>query len=206
MTGSFSAVWGRRRPGARSLFRLVYRTLVESLYLLTAPVTAAAGLLLAFGGLCVATVGLLMPGGSPVVARALAPTRSSADLERWRIARVRPPAAGADGPGQRSRPKQVSAASDPGLWLEVAHAVVVLRPRFRHVHPAQPVPVRRVAAARDPVPGQRPVPHRRKPRADVAGRAGRLRYRGRPAAAVRPAAGDPGVHRGSGRAGAGAAV
>jgi signal transduction histidine kinase len=126
MTGSFSAVWGRRRPGARSLFRLVYRTLVESLYLLTAPVTAAAGLLLAFGGLCVATVGLLMPGGSPVVARALAPTRSSADLERWRIARVRPPAAGADGPGQRSRPKQVSAASDPGLWLEVAHAVVVL--------------------------------------------------------------------------------
>jgi signal transduction histidine kinase len=126
MTGSFSALRGRWRPGARSLFRLGYRTLVESLYLLTAPVTAAAGLLLAFGGLCVATVGLLVPGGSPVVAGALAPTRWSADLERWRIARVRPPAAGADGPGQRSRPKQVPAASDPGLWLEVAHAVVVL--------------------------------------------------------------------------------
>jgi signal transduction histidine kinase len=121
-----SAVRRRWRPRARFVSRLGRRTLVESLYLLTAPVTAAAGLLLAFGGLCVATAGLLVPGGSPVVAGALAPARWFADLERWRIARVRPPAAGADGPGQRPRPKQVPAASDPGLWLDVAHAVVVL--------------------------------------------------------------------------------
>jgi signal transduction histidine kinase len=127
MTESFpSAVRGRWRPGARFLFRLGRRTLVESLYLLTAPATAAAGLLLVLGGLCVGTVGLLVPGGSPVVAGALAPARWFADLERWRIARVRSPAAGAQGAGQRPRPKQTAAASDPGLWLDVAHAVVVL--------------------------------------------------------------------------------
>jgi signal transduction histidine kinase len=62
-----SAVRGRWRPGARFLFRTGRRTLVESLYLLTAPATAAAGLL----------------------------------------------------------PKEI-AASDPGLWLDVAHAVAVL--------------------------------------------------------------------------------
>ena len=126
MTESFaSAVQGRCRPGARFLFRTGRRTLAESLYLLTAPVIAAAGLLLAFGGLCVATAGLLLPGGSPVVAGALAPARWFADLERWRIARVGSPAGGA-GAGQRPRPKQAAAASDPGLWLDAAYAVVVL--------------------------------------------------------------------------------
>jgi signal transduction histidine kinase len=99
---------------------------VESLYLFTAPVTAAVGLLLVLGGLCVATVGLLLPGGSRVPAGALAPARWFADVERWRIARVRPPAAGAEGAGQRPRPEQAPGASDPGLWLDVAHAVVVL--------------------------------------------------------------------------------
>src|SRR5450755_403371 len=126
MTESFpSAVRGRWRPGARFLFRLGRRTLVESLYLLTAPATAAAGLLLVLGGLCAGTVGLLLPGGSPVVAGALAPARWFADLERWRIAKVRSPAAGAEGAGHRPRPKETAAASDPGLWLDVAHAVVV---------------------------------------------------------------------------------
>jgi signal transduction histidine kinase len=126
-TGSFpAAVRGPWRPGARFLFRLGRRTLVESLYLLTAPVTAAAGLLLVLGGLCAGTAGLLLPGGSPGVAGALAPARWAADLERWRIAKVRPPAAGTPGAGQRPRPKQAPAASDPGLWLDVAHAVVVL--------------------------------------------------------------------------------
>jgi signal transduction histidine kinase len=126
MTESFAwAVRGRCRPGARFVFRTGRRTLVESLYLLTAPATAAAGLLLAFGGLCVATVGLLVPGGAPVVAGALAPARWFADLERWRMARVGSPAGGAAGAGRWPRPKQ-AAASDPGLWLDVAHAVVVL--------------------------------------------------------------------------------
>ncbi len=127
MTESFpSAVRGRWRPGARFLFRVGRRTLVESLYLLTAPVTAAAGLLVVLGGLCAGTAGLLLPGGSPVPAGVLAPARWFADLERWRIARyaLRPP-------GRRARaggrgPRQAPAASDPGLWLDVAHAVVVL--------------------------------------------------------------------------------
>jgi signal transduction histidine kinase len=126
MTESFAwAVRGRCRPGARFLFRTGRRTLAESLYLLTAPVTAAAGLVLAFGGLCVATVGLLVPGGSTVVAGALAPARWFADLERWRIDRVGSPAGGVAVAGQRPRAQHAAAASDPGLWLDVAHAVVV---------------------------------------------------------------------------------
>jgi signal transduction histidine kinase len=126
MTESFpSAVRGRWRPGAGFLFRLGRRTLVESLYLLTAPVTAAAGLLLVLGGLCVATAGWLLPGRSPVPAGALAPARWFADLERWRIARVRPPAAGAEGAARPPRPGQAPAASDPGLWLDAAHSVAV---------------------------------------------------------------------------------
>ena len=127
MTESFpSAARGRWRPGSRFLFCLGRRTLVESLYLLTAPVTAAAGLLLVLGGLCAGTAGLLLPGRSPVSPGVLAPARWFADLERWRIAKVRSPAAGAHDAGQRRRPQQAPAASDPGLWLDVAHAVVVL--------------------------------------------------------------------------------
>ena len=117
-------VGGRRRPGTRFLIRTGRRTLVDSLYLLTAPVIAAAGLLLVLGGLCVGTVGLLLPGGSRLVTGGLAPARWFADLERWRIAKVRPRARGAEATSQR--PRQEIAASDPGLWLDVAHAVVVL--------------------------------------------------------------------------------
>src|SRR5512146_52605 len=114
------AVQRSRRPRARFLARTGRRALVESLYLLTAPVIAAAGLLLVLGGLCLALVGLLWPGGSPVVAGLLAPARWFADVERWRIAKVRLRDAGG-----RPRPKEIT-ASDPGLWLDVAHAVVVL--------------------------------------------------------------------------------
>jgi hypothetical protein len=134
MTESFpSAVRDWWRPGGGFLFRVGRRTLVESLYLLTAPVTAAAGLLLVCGGLCVGAVGLLLPGGSPVVAGALALTRWPGDLERWRIAKVRSPldpldpldpAAGVE--GAQPRRKEPAAACDPGLWLDAAHAVVVL--------------------------------------------------------------------------------
>jgi hypothetical protein len=119
------AARGQWRLGARFLFRVVRRTLVESLYLLTAPVTAAAGLLLVLGGLCVATVGSLLRGGAPVVAGVLAPARWFADLERWRIAKVRSLAAGAERTEQRPGRKEAAAASDPGLWPDVAHAVVV---------------------------------------------------------------------------------
>lgn len=112
-----SAVPGRWRPGSWFLFRVARRTAAESLYLLTAPVIAAAGLLLVLGGLCVAAAGLLVPGRTPV--RALAPVRWMGDVERWRIAQVRPQN------GDR-RPKETADASDPGLWLGVAHAVVVL--------------------------------------------------------------------------------
>jgi signal transduction histidine kinase len=125
MIGSFPVAVRRRwRPGARSLFRVSRRTIVESLYLLTAPVIAAAGLLLVLGGLCAGTAGWLLPGGSRVVAGALAPARWFADLERWRIAKVRSLAPGAKGAGRWPRPDR-TATSDPGLWLDVAHAVVV---------------------------------------------------------------------------------
>jgi signal transduction histidine kinase len=126
-----SAVGGRWRPGARFLIRIGRRTLVESLYLLTAPVTAAAGLLLVLGGLCLGTIGLLVPGGSPLVTGARALARWSGDLELWRIAKVRSQTARAAGAGRRPRPrlketKERAAASDPGLWLDMAHAVAVL--------------------------------------------------------------------------------
>jgi hypothetical protein len=98
---------------------------VESLYLLTAPVIAAVGLLLVLGGLCVATVGLLRPGKSRPAAGALAPARWFADLERWRIATVGSLAVRPQDAGGRPRPKEIT-ASDPGLWLDAAHTVVVL--------------------------------------------------------------------------------
>ncbi|MFD8933734.1 sensor domain-containing protein [Streptomyces sp. NPDC059578] len=97
-----------------------------SLYLLTAPVTAAAGLLAVLGGVCVAAIGLLLPGGSPVVARALAPARWFADVERWRIARVRPAVTGAGPVALRPEPKGSPDASGPGRWLDAAHAVAVV--------------------------------------------------------------------------------
>jgi signal transduction histidine kinase len=117
------AVRSRWRPGARFIFRTGRRALVESLYLLTAPVIAFVGLLLVLAGLCLATLGLLRPGKPRPAAGALAPARWFADLERWRIATVRSLAAKADA-GGRPRPKEIT-ASDPGLWLDVTHAVAV---------------------------------------------------------------------------------
>jgi signal transduction histidine kinase len=119
------AVRGRWRQGASFVVRIGRRALVESLYLLTAPVIAVVGLLLVLGGLCVATVGLLWPAKSRAAAGALAPARWFADLERWRIATVRSLAARPQDAGGRPRPKEIT-ASDPGLWLDVAHAVAVL--------------------------------------------------------------------------------
>ena len=127
MAESFaSATGGRRWPGARFLLRAGRRTLVESLYLLTAPAIAAAGLLLVLAGLCAGAAGSLVPGGTRAVAGALALARWSADLERWRIATVRSQAGGAQHAGQPPSLTRSAAASDPGLWLDVAHAVAVL--------------------------------------------------------------------------------
>jgi hypothetical protein len=99
------AAGGRWRPGARFVFRTGRRALVESLYLLTAPVIAFVGLLLVLGGLCVAAVGLLRPHKPRPAVGALAPARWFADLERWRIATVRSLAANAT-EGGRPRPKR----------------------------------------------------------------------------------------------------
>jgi hypothetical protein len=52
-----STLFGRWRPGAGFAVRVGRRTLVESLYLLTAPVTAAVGLLLVVAGVCALPVG-----------------------------------------------------------------------------------------------------------------------------------------------------
>jgi signal transduction histidine kinase len=73
---------------------------VESLYLLTAPVTALAGLLLVLAG----------------------KARWSAGLERWRIAKLRALTAGAE----TASPGNTGTASGPGLWLDAGHAVAVL--------------------------------------------------------------------------------
>jgi signal transduction histidine kinase len=121
-----AAIRGWRGLGARFVFRVVRRTLVESLYLLTAPVTAVVGLLLVFSGLCVGLAGLLAPGGSPVAAGGLALARWPADVERWRIAKVHSPVAEAQNAGRQPMPKKTAAASDPGMWLDAAHAVAML--------------------------------------------------------------------------------
>jgi signal transduction histidine kinase len=136
MAGPVPAVaWGRWQRAARFVLRVGGRALVESLYLLTAPVTAAAGLLLVLGGLCAAAAaGLLLPGRRRIVPWALAPVRWAADVERWRIAVVRSPSTmlWGTGPGglwragRRPGPEKVSPASDPGLWLGVVHAVAVV--------------------------------------------------------------------------------
>jgi signal transduction histidine kinase len=119
-----------RRRGARFLLRAGRRTLLESLYLLTAPLTAAAGLLVVLAGVGLATVGLLLPGRSPVVARALTPARWLANLEWWRLAKVGSPLSSSAGPAaaasQRPRGSRGAAAADPGLWLDAAHAIVAV--------------------------------------------------------------------------------
>ncbi|MFC1411861.1 sensor histidine kinase [Streptacidiphilus sp. N1-12] len=111
---------------AGAAVRVARRTLLESLYLLTAPLTALLGLLLVAGGLCLGTAASLLPAGSSVAARALALARWPGDLEWWRIGTVRPRPGGTQGPGQRPRSKETADAADPGLWLDLAHAVVVL--------------------------------------------------------------------------------
>ncbi|MFD8079644.1 sensor domain-containing protein [Streptomyces sp. NPDC059718] len=121
-----SAVAGRWRQSAGFIVRVGRRTLVESLYLVTAPLSAGVGLLLVVGGLCVGMVGSLLPSGSPVAARALTLARWPGDLEWWRIGQVRSRAGGARDAGWRPRSKETADAADPGLWLDLAHAVMVL--------------------------------------------------------------------------------
>ncbi|MEV6402793.1 sensor domain-containing protein [Streptomyces bobili] len=106
--------------------RIARRTVVESVYLVTAPLSAAVGLLLVVGGLCVGTVGSLLPSRSHVADRALALARWPGDLEWWRIGQVSSRAGGARGTGWRPRSKETADAADPGLWLDLAHTVLVL--------------------------------------------------------------------------------
>ncbi|GCD94632.1 sensor histidine kinase [Embleya hyalina] len=122
MTKSLSAaVRGRSWPGVGVLSRVARRTLVRSVYLLTAPLLAVVGLFVVLGGVFFAALGLVLPGGAPLVARALAPARWCADLERWRIARVRPAGFGA----ARAEPAASPSGPGPGPWLDAAHAVVL---------------------------------------------------------------------------------
>jgi len=100
---------------------------VESLYLLTAPVTAVAGLLLVCGGLCLGTAGLLLPGGSPVRARAGAVAGRPGTAAFARVRSPLGPAPGPEGTGLRPGPSsQTATASGPGVWLGAAHAVAVI--------------------------------------------------------------------------------
>jgi signal transduction histidine kinase len=114
---SFPAPAGGR-PSPRFLARTMRRTLAESLYLLTAPAAAIAGLTLLLGGLCSAVAGRLRSGRLRAAARRPAPARWAAELERWRIARVRAVVTGA-------RPAAAPPdASGPVRWLEAAHPVL----------------------------------------------------------------------------------
>jgi signal transduction histidine kinase len=97
-------VQGPWRTGARFLARTGRRTLVESLYLLTAPVTALAGVLLVLAG----------------------KARWSARLERWRIAKLRALTAGAETASQGNSQGNTVIPSDPGPWFDAGHAVAVL--------------------------------------------------------------------------------
>lgn len=115
------------RPGSvGALSRTARHTLVRSLYLLTAPLTALVGLVAVLAGVFGATAGLLLPGGTRAAAWALEPARWCANLERWRIGKV-PGGTRADlRPRPRPRPTGEGAALAPGAWLDAAHAVVVL--------------------------------------------------------------------------------
>ncbi|OHV31820.1 MULTISPECIES: sensor histidine kinase [Pseudofrankia] len=125
MAGSFStAAWGRSFPGAGPVARVARRTLKESLYLLTGPVSSVAGPLIVLGGLCVGMLGRVI-GRAPVAAGVAAPVYWSADLERWRIDRVRAAAPGPERLGRQPRPSGAAAASDLGLWLGLVHAMVL---------------------------------------------------------------------------------
>lgn len=125
-----------RRSGVRVVFRVGRRTIADSLYLLTAPVTAVAGLLVLLAALGVAAVGWLTPGRPAVPARGLAPVRWLAAAERWRIGKIRhwpthtprPRRRGeaADAAGWSGSSGEAADVADPGLWLSAAHAVVVL--------------------------------------------------------------------------------
>ena len=125
-----------RRPGQRrSWWRLSVRfvarnglrAFAESLYLLTAPVIAAAGVVVVVGGLGAGTIVSLVPGRPRVAARLsawfLRPARRFAELERWRIGRLRSLVGGTK---TIERPHGTApSASDPELWLDVAHAVAL---------------------------------------------------------------------------------
>ncbi|MFE3202067.1 sensor domain-containing protein [Embleya sp. NPDC059237] len=128
MTKSLSAVVrGRSWPGVGALSRVGRRTFVQSVYLLTAPVFAAVGVVAVLGGVFFAALGLVLPGGAPLVARALAPARWCADLERWRIAKVRAVGAGVARAEPAASPSGAGAgpSAGPGPWLDAAHAVVL---------------------------------------------------------------------------------
>ncbi|MCK9923972.1 histidine kinase [Frankia sp. AgPm24] len=139
MAGSFAAVArGWSIPGAGRVVRVGRRTLAESVYLLTGPVSAVAGVLAVVAGLCVGLLGRLV-ARTPVVAGAAVPVYWSADLEWWRIDRVRtaapgqrprqrPGRAGRPGwPGRGRRPwsNGGDTSSSSGWWLSLAHAVLL---------------------------------------------------------------------------------
>jgi signal transduction histidine kinase len=143
----------RWRLGARFAMRSGLRAVVESLYLLTAPVSAAVGVVLVFGGLCAGTMVSLLPGRSRLAAgissSLLAPARWFADLERWRIAKLRSLTAltarmaltartarmaltTSDGTKVIERAEGAGRPSpaDPELWLDAAHAAVLFPVAF----------------------------------------------------------------------------
>ncbi|MFI5952179.1 sensor histidine kinase [Cryptosporangium sp. NPDC051539] len=116
-------------PGVGFVVRTARRTVVESLYLVTGPPVAAAGALVVLVSLCAGTVVSLLRGGRPVGPGFLAPAHWAADVERWRIERVRPATKRPTTerpPTDRTGPSDRSGAADPGAWLDAAHPAIVL--------------------------------------------------------------------------------
>ncbi|WP_194897340.1 sensor histidine kinase [Catenulispora pinisilvae] len=124
------AVQGRTWPGVGDVGRVGRRAVVESLYLLTAPVAALLGVLMAVVGLGVGLLGLVVPGSgsTPLTAASSVLVRWPAELEQWRIGKVRGGAVGGLR-GDRTRDGRVRDGewqlrpSSPGSSL--VHAVLV---------------------------------------------------------------------------------
>lgn len=106
--------------------RVVCRTLVRSAYLLTAPVTAAMGLVLLLGAMGVWVIGSVAPGGSHVSMNALTVARWPGDVEWWRISAVCDLTGGSGGGARRPRSGKSPASVGFGLWLDLTHSVAVL--------------------------------------------------------------------------------
>lgn len=106
---------------ARRTGCVVRRTLAESAFLLTAPITALPGVLWVTVTFVVGTFTTASPRLSR---RCWSSAHHPGDVEWWRIRALR--AAGTNTSSTERRPAASDPAADPGRWLDAAHAVIML--------------------------------------------------------------------------------